>query len=211
MLEAIPTRTERIELTRLASHPELSEFFQEQGLSERSVDEARRFLEARGVITQPEDLVDRVFKPRPRLAKTHNTRFSDGSFPVLYGSMEAPTTEAEIKHWFSTRVSGRPTHARTAWYRRFSYQFNGDVKDLRPQQTEWPDLTHDNDYRFCNQLGAEAVAASLDGLLAPSVRNTDGTNLPAFTRQAVSNFRKGGLVSITYDPKTGETFLNEDD
>ena len=83
------------------------------------------------------------------------------------------------------------------------------MKDLRPQQTEWPDLTHDNDYRFCNRLGAEAVAASLDGLLAPSARNPDGTNLPAFTRRAVSNFRRGGLVSITYDPQTGETFLNE--
>ena len=211
MLEAIPTRAEQTELIRLAHHPELSEFFQEQGLSERGIDEVLQFLEARGVITEPEDLVDGVFRPKPQLAKTQATRFSDGSFPVLYGSMEAPTAEAEIKHWFSTQVSGKPTHERTAWYRRFSYQFNGDVKDLRPQQTEWPDLTHDNDYQFCNRLGAEAVAASLDGLLAPSARNPDGTNLPAFTRRAVSNCRRGGLVSITYDPQTGETFLNEDD
>jgi len=212
VLETIPTRTEQAELIRLARHPKLLEFFQEQGLSEGGIEEALQFLETRGPIIQPEDLVDRVFKPKPRLASTcYATRFSDGSFPVLYGSMEAPTAEAEIKHWFSNQVSGRPAHARTAWYVRFSYQFNGDVKDLRPKQTEWPALTHDNDYRFCNELGVEAVAANLNGLLAPSVRNPGGTNLPAFTRQAVSNLREGGLVSITYDPQTGETFLHEDD
>ena len=89
------------------------------------------------------------------------------------------------------------------------YHFNGNLKDLRPKQTEWPALTHDNDYRFCNNLGVEAVAAGLDGLLAPSVRNAGGTNLPAFARRAVSKFLEGGFVSITYNPQTGKTLLNE--
>ena len=212
VLESITPRTERTELIRLASLPKSSEFFQAQGLDERGIDEALQFLEARGITTQPEALVDKAFKPKARLAKTrYATRFSDGSFPVLYGAMEAPTAEAEVKQWFSKQVSGKPTHARTAWYLRFMYHFNGNLKDLRPKQAEreWRALTHDNNYRFCNNLGVEAVAAGLDGLLAPSVRNAGGTNLPAFARRAVSNFLKGGFVSITYNPQTGETFLKE--
>ena len=201
---------EQTELIRVANLPHFSEFLLEQGLDNESISEAVRFLDSRGIAIQPEDLVDRVFKPKPRLAKTnYATRFSDGSFPVLYGSMEDSTAEAEVKHWFSKQISGRPTRARTAWYRRFTYRFNGNLKDLRPKQTEWPGLTRENDYQFCNRLGAEAIATNLDGLLAPSVRNEGGTNLPAFSRQSVSNFRESEFIAITYDPKTGETSLHE--
>ncbi len=93
---------------------------------------------------------------------------------------------------------------------RFTYRFSGKVKDLRVKQTEWPALTHDNDYEFCNKLGVEATVAGLDGLLAPSVRKEGGTNLPAFARRAVNNFSEGEVVTITYDPQTGETLLCEE-
>ena len=210
MLEALPTQTERTDLIRLASFSNFSEFLLQQGLDEEGIGEAVRFLDSRGIATQSEDLVDRAFKPKSRLAKFgHATRFSDGSFPVLYGSMEASTAEAEVKHWFSKQVSGKPARARKAWYMRFTYRFNGSLKDLRPKQTEWPDLMHDTNYEFCNQLGAEAMAMGLDGLLAPSARNANGTNLPAFARQAVSNFREGEFIAITHYPKTGETSLHE--
>ena len=210
MLEEVPERTEQIELIRLAVLANFSEFSHEQGLNEKGVDEARQFLDSRGVKTRPKDIVDSTFKPKPQLAKTrYATRFSDGSFPVLYGALEAHTAEAETQYWFSKRFVGKPTHARMTWYMRFTYHFNGIVKDLRPKQTEWPNLTHDNDYQFCNRLGTEAVATDLDGLLAPSVRNEGGTNLPVFARQAVNSFSEGEFIAITYHPKTGEMSLHE--
>lgn len=210
MLEALPIQTVRTDLIRLASPPNLPEFLQEQGLDDKGIGEASRFLDSRGIPIRPEDLVDQAFKAKPRLAKTnYATRFSNGSFPVLYGALQAKTAEAEVKHWFSKQISGRPNRPRTAWYMRFAYRFSGNVKDLRPRQTEWPALTHDNDYGFCNELGAEAAAAGLDGLWAPSARNKGGTNLPALTRQAVSNFSAGEAVSVTYDPKTRETSLRD--
>ena len=123
--------------------------------------------------------------------------------------MEARTAEEEIKHWFSKQISGNPKNTRKVWYRRFTYRFSGKVKDLRAKKIEWPDLTHDNDYGFCNKLGAEAKEAGLDGLLAPSARKEDGTNLPAFARRAVSDFSEGEVVTITCNPRTGEIFLRE--
>ena len=66
-------------------------------------------------------------------------------------------------------------------------------------QAEWPKLTHDHDYELCNRLGAEAVAMKpmkLDGLLAPSARKKDGTNVPVFTRKAIHNPRGNGWVEI---------------
>lgn len=78
-------------------------------------------------------------------------------------------------------------------------------------QADWPDLTHDSDYGFCNGLGAEAVAADLDGLLTPSARRPNGTNLPVFRRRAVSNPVVHTVVAMTLDPSSGEVTLHEKD
>ena len=75
----------------------------------------------------------------------------------------------------------------------------------------WPDLTHDSDYRFCNDLGTEAAASGLDGLLTPSARRANGTNLPVFRRRAVSNPVVQAVVAMTLDPSSGEVVLNEKD
>ena len=79
-------------------------------------------------------------------------------------------------------------------------------KDLRPKVTEWPDLIHQSDYTFCNQLGAEARQLGIDGLLAPSARY-NGANLPVFKRQAISNPVLGDVVSMTFHPDTGKVTI----
>ena len=99
-------------------------------------------------------------------------------------------------------VVGDPKGQRTLYYSRFACDFNGTAKDLRPKIGEWPGLLYDNDYEFCNGLGAEALALSLGGLLTPSVRRQSGTNLPVFKREAISNFREVVPFAITYDPAT---------
>ena len=205
MLQDLPGRDLRTDVVRLASRPDVDQFFEDQKLYGPHVQETMAFLHSRGIATSPEDLVDQVFRRKSRLARMKfQTRFSDGSFPVLYGAMDARTATAEVQHWFSKLV-GAPAHARTAHYMRFTYRFSGRVKDLRPKHAEWPALTDDEGYGFCNKLGAEALAAGLDGLLAPSARNQGGTNLPAFARAVVGDFSEGELVSITYDPQTGST------
>jgi len=129
---------------------------------------------------------------------------------VFYSALEPETAAAEIKYWF-VKFAGTPTRPRTAYYSRVSFEFDGSVKDLRPKHEAWPELTHDNDndYRFCNSLGAEAVAAELDGLVTPSARRSDGTNLPVFRRRAISNPVVHALVAVTLDPLTREIVLTE--
>ena len=209
MLDQIPVKKVSTDLVRLASYRDIDEFFADQQLDASSAEEVVRLLESRGIATKPRDLVDQVFKRKPLLARTrYRTRFSDGSFPVLYGAMEVQTAEAEVEHWFRKHV-GAPTRTRTASYVRFTYHFNGEAKDLRPKQAEWPGLTDDQDYGFCNRLGAEAVSVGLDGLLTPSARNEGGTNVPTFNKQAVSGFSEGDLVAVSYEPHTGVVSLDE--
>ena len=167
-------------------------------------------LASRGISDNPEELCDGPFRPTQLQQDKISSRFSDGSFPVFYSSLEPETAEAEARILFLKNVS-KPNQPRTAYYSRFSCHFDGSIKDLRPMHEDWPDLTHDNDYGFCNGLGAEAVAADLDGLLTPSARRPNGTNLPVFRRRAVSNPVVHAVVAMTLDPSSGEVAVSERD
>lgn len=210
MLESIATESLLTEVFRLATPKQDVDFLREQGFDDESVYEMFDLLISRGISDNPEELCDSPFRPTQLQQDRIPSRFSDGSFPIFYSSLEPETAEAERKYWFQ-KFAGKPTKHRTAYYSRFSCQFDGSIKDLRPMHEGWPDLTHDNDYGFCNDLGAEAVASRLDGLLTPSVRKPNGTNLPVFRRRAISNPKVNALVAMTLDPASGEVAVSERD
>lgn len=210
MLESISTKSLRTDAFRFATQKRYTGHFRVQGFDDESVSEILSLLASRGISDNPQELRDGPFRPTQLQKGKLRTRFSDGSFPVFYSSLEPETAEAELKYWFQ-KYAGKPTTARTAYYSRFSCHFDGSIKDLRPMHADWPDLTHDSDYGFCNGLGTEAVASDLDGLLTPSARRPNGTNLPVFRRHALSNPLVHGLVAMTLDPSSGEVTVSEKD
>ena len=198
-------------MIRLATQQQNVDFLRAQGFDDQGVQEMLDLLLPRNISDNPEDLCDDVFKPKPQLLKVENrTRFSDGAYSVFYSSLESETARAEVRHSFR-KYAGKPTSSRTAYYSRFSCRFDGSVKDLRPMHTAWPGLPHDSDYSFCNDLGAESVASDLYGLLTPSARRSDGTNLPVFKRRAISNPVVRGQVAMTLDPLSGDVAVIERD
>lgn len=197
MLEGIPARHQRRTVYRFARLP-ADEFLNSLGVGAQGERELRELLHEAGYMPpSPEELCDAPFRRKPVLRRV--TRFSDGSYPVFYAALEPETAEAEVTHWFRT-FAGTPRGSRTAYYERLSCTFDGTVKDLRPKEAEWQGLT-DEDYAFCNRLGAEAMRASLDGLVTPSARRRGGTNLPVFQRQAIADAESQGVTAITYDPE----------
>ena len=164
-----------------------------------AADELRAFLPDSAFRWEGEAMLDNFFERGGRLGD--RTRFSDGSFPVFYSALDSATTEAEVKHWAPTFLGG-PRQPRTQYRWLFRCMFEGNEKDLRRQVETWPDLVHDSDYTFCNQLGAEAVQLGLDGLVTWSVRRPQGVNVPVFSRCSLSAPETEVLVAITYDPAT---------
>lgn len=206
LLASIDTRDFRAPVFRLASDRGIEDFIGEEGYDSTSAAELMELVVPTATRDLERALLDAPFEPRPRLARAgHSTRFSDGSFSVFYGALEADTAEAEIKYWHPKK-STRP---RTAHYIRFVCDFSRQTKDLRPMRAKWPRLTHDSDYRFCNDLGAEAVESDLDGLLAPSARKAAGTNLPVFRRRAIDRPVVQARVAVTLDPSTGAVSTRE--
>ena len=209
MLELIDTQSLVTDVIRLATQQQNEDFLRDQGFDDQDVQEMLDFLLSRNISDNPENLCDDVFKRRPQLLNLEKrTRFSDGAYSVFYGSLESETAQAEVRHSFP-KYAGNPTAPRTFYYSRISCRFDGSVKDLRPMRTVWSGLTHDSDYSFCNDLGAESVASDLDGLLTPSARRPDGTNLPVFKRRAISKPVVHGLVAMTLDPSSGEVAVSE--
>ena len=205
MLEEIPTRHIQETVVRFASRQTDTDFLRDQEMSREQIAEMKELLNSRGMSDSLEELINTPFDPKRRLWKRgyYASRFSDGSFPVLYFSLEAQTARAEVRHRFCAEFAGRPSDHRTAWFSRFTCDFRGNAKDLRPMQPKWPDLTHGSDYTFCNRLGEEAVSADVDGLLAPSARKSGGTNVPVFARRALSNPREHALVGVTCGASNG--------
>ena len=196
LLNEIPTVRRRWRIYRLASLLEYDELLAKQGLDDLGKQELRDLLVA------TEEPWDAPFRPKRHLGRT--TRYSDGSYPVFYSALDPATAEAEVAHGFKKGFGGRPQGQRSAYYRCFTCLFEGKEKDLRDKLSEWPELVHDSDYTFCNRIGAEAVRLELDGLVVPSARRENGSNVPVFKRSAIRDPEYQDLVKITLDSRTGE-------
>ena len=173
-------------------------------LDANALDELRAFVPQSAFQWDWEAMLDSSFQRRRTLGD--RTRFSDGSFPVFYTSLDSSTAEAEVKHW-EQKLQGGSGERTTSYRWLFFCTFEGDEKDLRPQIGTWPHLIHKSDYTFCNQLGAEAVQLKVDGLVTWSARRPQGTNLPVFSRRALRNPMTVRAVALTYDPATSSVSI----
>lgn len=200
MLDAIPEFRGKWTLHRLAVQPQFSEALDEDTLEAEDSNEMIALVAKRLIATVEERLCDAPFE----VASPPISRYSDGTIPVFYGSLESKTAESEVKHRLLIRISVYPSALHTAYYVRFRCLFSGRVKDLRGMENDWPGLMHDSDYEFCNSLGLVAKEAGLDGLLVPSVRCVGGTNLPVFSRTALDAPFKTEIIKFTYNPETDD-------
>ncbi|MGH6901399.1 MAG: RES family NAD+ phosphorylase [Geminicoccaceae bacterium] len=209
MLEGIPTFQADHRIYRYANPVAFESMLAEMGLDAADVEEILGFLgEIRGG-ADGQRLLDAPFAPKPQLEarKIAATRFSDGSLRVLYSSLEPETAELEVMHWYADAAIGGSR--RVAYYNRFRCRFRGSAADLRPRAGDWPFLIDDGDeaYARCQALAREAIELRVAGLLTPSARRADGTNLPVFRRQALAEPEIIGVVAFSRHASTGEVMV----
>ena len=183
MLGSIATENIRSVVYRLASVAATREVLEAMWLGADSINTILDLCRQMGFRYDRDslsDLCESPFKPKRYLHRIDRTRFSDGTVRVFYGSIEPETAQDEVRYWVLKTFQGSPNRPRILSYEQFVCTFEGNVKDLRAKHSDWPQLTHVSDYRFCNQLGLSAVRLGLDGFLTPSGRRSGGTNLPAY-------------------------------
>ena len=192
MLENLPSVTREYELYRFSAEPRVESVIREDRISIEKVDNLLEYLSQRLFPLGFASLLDVPFD----LDRLSASRFTDGTFPVFYASLEPETAESEARHQLAIRITEKTASFCTLYYVKFRCSFRGEVKDIRHMQDDWPDLMHEDDYKFCTSLGVEAARAGLDGLIVPSVRRRGGTNVPVFSRKSLHTPVHGELVKF---------------
>ena len=144
----------------------------------------------------------KIFKDMPPYGGP--TRFSDGTFAVFYGANTRETCEEEMGHHRTLDGLKVLPDRRPKYMWAFRCEFNGNVIDLRAKRGEWGWLTSNVTCNpDCLALGREAVAAgSPDAFHAPSARHSDGTTVPTFQPDVLSNPVIDGTTIFSFDAAT---------
>lgn len=122
------------------------------------------------------------------------SRFSDGSFPVWYGSLDVDTTFHEtIFHWRDNLLADADFLDKEfpiyAVRRVFQVECHSSLVDIRSKVTEYPFLTEKNRscYEQTQPIGIKCVKDGLPGLLSLSARTPQvGTNAAIFNQKCLS-------------------------
>ena len=118
---------------RLASYQGDTEFMEEQGYDQQSIAELTAMLQSCGALDSLEQLCDAPFRPKRRAVEgwVPGQPFF-GRFIWLCSTARPnrKTAEAEVRHHYCAKYSGKPSGKRPAWYQGFTCDFDGSVKDL---------------------------------------------------------------------------------
>ena len=138
------------------------------------------------------------------------TRFSDGSFGVLYAAEAFETAIAETVSWMTRiyRDSKAPPQQTRKQYLTFRVVAIS-LADVR--RAVFPDVSaavyDPDDYTVSRALGAR-IRAQLPGVIYDSVRQKGGTCAGVFVPRIVSDVRLDRIVELVWD---GKAFIERKD
>lgn len=142
------------------------------------------------------------FESEPFIA----TRYSDGSFPVWYGSLDMTTTIYETVYHMRQSLIGiegiEQEEVITRERSVFNVHCQGLLIDVSHKQTQYPELVSKNDYRFCQTLAKRLVKSHCQGLLSPSARCAEGVNANIFSPEVLSQARLYKNLCYQFDTST---------
>lgn len=126
------------------------------------------------------------------------SRFSDGTFGVWYGSESVETTVWESAyHWFRGLLcdAGFEREIVVAERKVYWVACGAALLDFRQAAVEHSDLLHPTDYAFAQSIGARIHREGHPGLLIQSVRWPTGENVAIFNPEVLSNPRHACQLS----------------
>lgn len=130
------------------------------------------------------------------------SRYGDGSFPVLYGSMDLETTVHETCYHMAKFESHSEGIDEVIVRDRAVYLIHGQavLVDLTNKRNTFPQLLS-NEYSFTQQIGKRLSKEGHPGIMAPSAR-CDGINVVFFKKEVLSALRMHCYLTYRLDPET---------
>lgn len=134
-----------------------------------------------------------LMAPFTHASKDRPSRFSNGSFGVLYvGNCFEVALSETVHHHSQFMARTNETPGWTSQFREIVLDIKGDFHDLR--STLAPELREalkPNDYALGQALGAQLRNEGANGIVYPSVRFNDGECIAAFYPDLAANPKQG--------------------
>ncbi len=145
-----------------------------------------------------------------------SSRYSAGTHPVWYGASSEDSSQREtayhIKRQLLHELAGLPNKDHTGIQRCMYLAEVGLAAgvDLRPFIDHEPRLLEDGPpYPFCNEVGASAVALSVDGLITRSKRGIGAFCVVVFDKASVKQSRARYHYAVTVY-RDGRVYIMDD-
>ncbi|MEO0419465.1 MAG: RES family NAD+ phosphorylase [Pseudomonadota bacterium] len=141
-----------------------------------------------------------LMAPFTHVSLDRPTRFSDGSFGVLYAGQEFETALLETIHHhgrFMARTNEAPGW--TSQFREILLDIDANLHDLRAEGDEYEAALAPDDYSASQAVGIKLRASGSDGIVYPSVRHNGGECAGLFFPDLAANARQGRHLDYHWD------------
>ncbi len=143
------------------------------------------------------------------------SRYSNGSFPVLYTATSEDVAFVEKGHWVVNLILA-PMNMSISLPSYYLYRVRIDGNYREYGSSDDIRIVHPSDYTFCNGLGVQAVNDDLYYLLVPSARKLGGVCAPVLRKDPAQVHLVGSdefqyswdhsvsTLSVTWDGDTSD-------
>jgi RES domain-containing protein len=139
----------------------------------------------------------RIINAAYTYARPEGSRFNDGERGAWYCAFEVETALAEVAFHKAVEYQEIGRFDDSVNYQALLADFSASFHDLRGADA-WDDCLAADSYVASQALAAELLDAGSMGVIYPSVRRPEGTNLACFRPALVGNVRKGHAYRLTW-------------
>ncbi len=157
-----------------------------------------------------------LMAPFTHVSRNRSSRFSDGSYGVLYaGNIFEVALFETVHHHARFMAQTNEAPGWTSQFREILLDIGATLHDLRGGKPEYNAALDPEDYAPSQTVALRLRASGADGLTYKSVRHEDGECAALFYPDLASNARQGrhldyhwdgGRVDLYRDPGSGEVF-----
>jgi RES domain-containing protein len=130
-------------------------------------------------------------------ARPEGSRFNDGERGAWYCAFEPDTALAEVSFHKTVEYQEIGRFDDSVSYQALLADFTAAFHDLRGNEA-YADCLAPNSYLASQRLAAELLETGSMGIIYPSVRRPEGSNLACFRPALVGNVRKGQAYRLTW-------------
>ncbi len=137
--------------------------------------------------------------------KVRPSRYTDGSYRVLYTATKPEVAKAERFFWLIKwfRASGK---REAEDFFIYSCSAEGNCINFTRNWKKSKNLVHPSNYRYCRSIGDRSRRSGADFLIVPSARKLGGCCVPIFTRASAKVGAGSASFNVYWDARARKCY-----